>query len=339
MDARISHPVMPAADVYTDVQGLQNLKAEHNQDAALKKIAQQFESMFLHEMLKTMRKANESFEEGSLFNGGDTKFFRDMYDQQLSLSLAQKGTGLAKVIYEQLSRQYAHAEKAEKSEQAAKTGLVAPTRGAPSSAYLPAAVKQVTTEKALNQKASDEKAINLKTENTVTSSTIGESENVFASAGDFMDAILPHARAAAGALGLNPLFLAAQAALETGWGKYVVRDRSGESSHNFFNIKADRSWEGEKAEVSTLEYRGSVPVREQAQFRKYTDIAESFSDYVRFLQNNPRYQDALARAGDDKDFAFGLQNAGYATDPAYADKILAIVQQLSADPSLAGDSF
>lgn len=321
MDARISRPALPSTDVYTDVQGLQNLKAESNQDVALKKIAQQFESLFLHEMLKTMRKANESFEEGSLFNGKDTQFFRDMYDQQLSLSLAQKGTGLAQVIYEQLSRQYV---------KDGKENLVNPAEALP--------VPQRKTFNLAPLSSIREKDASVK---EAVESVIPTSENnsVFGNAREFIDAVLPHARAAAGALGLNPLFLTAQAALETGWGKYVIRDGAGKSTHNFFNIKADRAWQGEKAEVSTLEYRSGVPVREQAQFRKYGDIAESFADYVQFLQNNPRYQDALAVAGNDRDFAFGLQNAGYATDPAYADKILAIVQRLSAETSVAGASF
>lgn len=321
MDARISRPVLPATDVYTDVQGLQNLKAEDNQELALKKIAQQFESLFLHEMLKTMRKSNEVFEEDSLFNGKDTQFFRDMYDQQLSLSLAQKGTGLAKVIYEQLSRQYVNS--AEANTASPQTFAVPQRKSSISVPYLPVQAKDESPA----------------TEAAESAMSANEKSAPFTSVREFVDTVLPHARAAAGALGLNPLFLTAQAALETGWGKYVIRDGSGESTHNFFNIKADRAWQGDKAEVSTLEYRGGVPVREQAQFRKYGDIAESFADYVQFLQDNPRYQDALAVAGNDRDFAFGLQNAGYATDPAYADKILAIVQRLSADTSVAGASF
>lgn len=327
MDARTSRSVLPTTDVYTDVQGLQNLKTESNQDVALKKIAQQFESLFLHEMLKTMRKANESFEEGSLFNGGDTQFFRDMYDQQLSLSLAQKGTGLAQVIYEQLNRQYVN--------NAAETPSTSPEDFAVPQRKLSSPL-QPTKADAQTLAAHEDAGVKV----TKPAASAAEApSSMFASAREFVDAVLPHARAAAGALGLNPLFLTAQAALETGWGKYVIRDGSGDSTHNFFNIKADRSWQGEKADISTLEYRAGVPVREQAQFRKYGDIAESFADYVRFLQDNPRYQDALAAAGNDQDFAFGLQNAGYATDPAYADKILAIVQRLSADTSNTSASF
>lgn len=306
MDMHFNRSYVPVQDVYTDVRGLQKLKIEGNQDQALQKIAQQFESLFLHEMLKSMRKANESFEEGSLFGGGDTEFYRDMYDQQLSLSLARKGTGLAKVIYEQLSRQYG--EKSADVEESVERSLDT-LQGIHLSLNHQSAEKQPRIS---------------------ATQTAEASSSVFASASEFIDAVLPHARAAASALGVNPLLLTAQAALETGWGKYMVRDQAGQSTHNFFNIKADRSWQGEKAEVSTLEYRDGIPRREQAQFRKYPDIAESFADYVRFLQSNPRYQDALAVAEDERQFAVGLQNAGYATDPEYADKILTIVEQLSA---------
>lgn len=322
MDARISHPVPPATDVYTDVQGLQNLKTEDNQDVALKKIAQQFESMFLHEMLKTMRKANEVFEEDSLFNGGDTSFYRDMYDQQLSLSLAQKGTGLAQTIYQQLSRQYTQqtSDGADKKPASGnpdfRVGRSAETMASPiANAVEPPIKAEPAQEKIPRAPAA--------------------APTAFESTQQFIDTILPHAKAAAAALGVNPLFLAAQAALETGWGKFVVRDGEGGSTHNLFNIKADRSWSGEKAQVATLEYRGGVPVKEQAQFRKYADFAESFADYVKFLQNNPRYQDALAATDADVEFATRLQQAGYATDPGYAEKIMAILRQLNTDPALA----
>lgn len=321
MDLHASRSALPTTDVYTDVQGLQSLKAERDQDVALKKIAQQFESLFLHEMLKTMRKANEMFEEGSLFNGKDTQFFRDMYDQQLSLSLAQKGTGLANVIYEQLSRQYV--QGAEPDANSVVKDLPVPPR----------------TSSVADKRSFAPEAVEIPGDKSVESSKPAADQGSFANAREFVETVLPHARAAAKALGLNPLLITAQAALETGWGKYVIRDSSGASTNNLFNIKADRAWQGEKAEVSTLEYRGGVPVREQAQFRQYGGIAESFADYVGFLKSNPRYQDALAVASSDRDFAFGLQNAGYATDPAYADKILSIVQRLRADDSLVDASF
>jgi flagellar protein FlgJ len=74
-----------------------------------------------------------------------------------------------------------------------------------------------------------------------------------------------------------------------------------------------------------LEYADGIPIRTRASFRAYGSFADSFSDYVNFLKSNPRYRDALAQADNPTAFANALQRAGYATDPAYAQKITAIV--------------
>lgn len=338
METRAPRAFVPAQDVYTDVRGLQNLKTGGDQDAALKKIAQQFESMFLHEMLKSMRKANEVFEEDSLTNGGDTGFYRDMYDQQLSLSLAQKGTGLADSIYRQLRSQYVS--------QAAAPDRLPESLGDQPRLEVPAQKSLKPQFEQSNPRSAAKHEVptpEFQTPNSVApslaSSDTPAAENTasgsFESAREFVESILPHAKVAARILGVNPLVLTAQAALETGWGKYVIRDAGGESTHNLFNIKADSRWGGPKAQVNTLEYQDGVAVKERANFRSYGSFAESFADYVAFLQNNPRYEKSLVNAGTDEEFLTGLQQAGYATDPEYAQKILAITRQLGADPALA----
>jgi flagellar protein FlgJ len=96
---------------------------------------------------------------------------------------------------------------------------------------------------------------------------------------------------------------------------------------NLFNIKADKRWDGDKATVSTLEYRDGVPVRENASFRAYESYEQAFDDYARFIQQNSRYQDALKNASDSKKYLKGLQEAGYATDPEYANKILNVLEK------------
>ncbi|WP_439134338.1 flagellar assembly peptidoglycan hydrolase FlgJ, partial [Pseudomaricurvus sp.] len=143
----------------------------------------------------------------------------------------------------------------------------------------------------------------------------------------FKEHLLLLARKAAEALGVHGEVLLSQAALETGWGKHLIKDESGQNSYNLFGIKADSSWQGDKAVVSTLEYRDGVPVRERASFRAYSSFAESFQDYVSFIKNNSRYQEALKAASDAVEYVKGLQQAGYATDPKYADKIIGIVEQ------------
>ena len=131
---------------------------------------------------------------------------------------------------------------------------------------------------------------------------------------------MPIAEKVAGELGVDPKVLLAQAALETGWGKHVIQQGS-DSSYNLFNIKADSRWQGEQVQVSTLEYRDGVAQREQAAFRSYGSYEESFNDYVSFLKNSPRYQNALQQAANPFAYVDALQQAGYATDPEYSNKI------------------
>ncbi|HKK14255.1 MAG TPA: flagellar assembly peptidoglycan hydrolase FlgJ [Gammaproteobacteria bacterium] len=137
----------------------------------------------------------------------------------------------------------------------------------------------------------------------------------------FVAGVWPHAQRTARKLGVDPRLLVAQAALETGWGRGTIRRPDGSSSHNLFGIKADANWQGGRTTVPTLEVEQGIPVRRQAAFRTYPSVADSFADYARFLQGNPRYRQALERGDDPAAFARALQDAGYATDPDYARKI------------------
>ena len=142
---------------------------------------------------------------------------------------------------------------------------------------------------------------------------------------EFASLVWPHAERAAARIGVAPEVLVAQSALETGWGRHVMQHRDGVSSHNLFGIKADRRWQGDKVHVSTLEYRDGVALNTRANFRAYQSFEKSFDDYVDFLQRNPRYREALQTTADPAAYFDALQRAGYATDPAYADKIKRIL--------------
>lgn len=144
---------------------------------------------------------------------------------------------------------------------------------------------------------------------------------------DFIEQHWPRAQKAAARLGVDPEVLVAQAALETGWGKGMSRSISGRPSYNLFNIKADENWGGASVTVNTLEYRDGVPQREQAEFRAYASFEESFLDYARFIEGKPRYAHARQVAADPRSYLAALQQAGYATDPLYADKIMGILQR------------
>jgi len=119
----------------------------------------------------------------------------------------------------------------------------------------------------------------------------------------------------------------AQAALETGWGRHMIRGEQGEPSFNLFGIKADSRWKGDAVSLTTTEYREGLPMKEQASFRAYQDYESSFRDYAAFLESNPRYRDVLSAADKPEVFAEKLQEAGYATDPNYGSKIRQIMNR------------
>jgi flagellar protein FlgJ len=139
----------------------------------------------------------------------------------------------------------------------------------------------------------------------------------------------PHAQQAGEALGVDPSALVAQAALETGWGRAVPNHSDG-SSFNLFGIKAGSSWDGATANVPTLEFEDGVAVRKVERFRAYASAADSFNDYAQLIGNNPRYENARGAGGDVATFASALQDGGYATDPNYAQKIVAVADEVRA---------
>ncbi len=144
----------------------------------------------------------------------------------------------------------------------------------------------------------------------------------------FIDQVLPHAEAAARELGVDVRSVIAQAALETGWGTSQPADATG-NSHNLFGIKAGSGWNGGRVASDTTEFRDGVARTERAQFRAYGSVAENLDDYVRLLRDNPRYAAALNTGSDVRAFATALQRGGYATDPAYADKIVSVAEQVN----------
>jgi flagellar protein FlgJ len=142
---------------------------------------------------------------------------------------------------------------------------------------------------------------------------------------DFARDLWPHAERAGQKLNVAPEALLAQAALETGWGRHVLQRGDGVSSFNLFGIKAGGDWTGGSVTRPTLEYRHGVAQREVARFRAYPNIAATFDDYAEFIAADSRYDAVRDKGGDTEGFATALQDAGYATDPSYADKISRIL--------------
>lgn len=145
---------------------------------------------------------------------------------------------------------------------------------------------------------------------------------------EFVQRLLPHAVQASQTTGIAPHLVLGQAALESGWGKREIRMPDGSTSHNLFGIKAGANWDGKVAEVTTTEYVNGVAVKQTEKFRAYSSYAESFQDYARVLSSNPRYAGVLRQA-DAVGFSQALQQAGYATDPHYADKLVKVIGKVS----------
>ncbi len=328
-----------------DIHNLDSLRkrALGNDKGALKEVAQQFESLFTNMLMKSMREANAVFETDSPLNNRYTQFYRGMQDQQFASDISKSGSlGLADVIVQQLSNDGGNYLPA-----AALKGDRAPLNNILAGAASPTKTDDTKTDatkvnavsvadsakpNSTEASATDPKAaaglaqaakVDPAIKGGVPAADKAEElpKVMFSSPEEFISSLTPFAKDIAKKLKVSPTVLLAQAALETGWGKKVSTSADGSSSHNLFNIKADKRWEGPTATVDTLEFINGVAKREKHQFRSYKGFQESFEDFANFLQSSDRYSDALAKSENSAHFLNGLQEAGYATDPNYADKI------------------
>jgi flagellar protein FlgJ len=144
----------------------------------------------------------------------------------------------------------------------------------------------------------------------------------------FLESIAPWAQEAGARLGVAPELVSAHAALESGWGQRPLTTAGGASSHNLFGIKAGGEWRGAVSESATTEYVQGEALKTSARFRAYPDQASAFRDYAGLLLANPRFRGAVGAGSDVHAFAEGLARGGYATDPAYADKLARVAGKL-----------
>lgn len=346
--------------LHTDFGALTELRHSVRSGApeATEEVARQFEALMIQMMLKNMR---DAMPEDALLGSDQMRMYQDMFDQQISTELSRgNGIGLRDALMRQLDpgylqRQAMSAEAGTDSVGAGLGAYRATSIAAPMAVRVPGRGGEVGTsmlapgihEPGVSESGVRESGVHesrvvpgladappAPLSRDASAQVPGPAEISAAtdfwrpdSPETFVRELWPHARRAAQALGVAPEVLVAQAALETGWGRRMIPGPDGGNSFNLFGIKADRSWQGGRAQVSTLEYREGVAERQRASFRVYTGLAQSFDDYVRFLQGNPRYRQALEQAQHTESFVRGLQEAGYATDPKYADKILDILER------------
>ncbi len=286
-------PLSNAQSLAVDAQSLGALKLEAGKSspAAIKETAKQFESLFMRELMKSMRDA--TMKSGMLDSpAGDLG--TDLLDQQFAVQMSGQPGGLSDMIVLQLTRQLAAAPKdgsanpVDTSGHGAgdhKLGKQASAHGVPS-----------TLSKAASHAPT-------------------ESQSSF---------VQKHAQVASDvekATGIPASFMLGQAGHETGWGKFEIKNKGGTPSHNLFGIKAGAGWTGKVAEVTTTEYTNGVAKKQVGRFKSYDSYADAFKDYARMISESPRYAKAREQTGSAQAFASGLQKAGYATDPDYAAKL------------------
>ena len=414
MDMRKSGVVSGSdSGAFTDLNRLNNLKVgDRESDSNMRKVAQEFESLFLNEMLKSMRSANEVLGQDNPLNTPAAKQYQEMYDQQLSVTLSRQGggIGLADVLMRQMSKNKsavpgeAPASTALTAEAKATTPAptvtttdspfvrsngqralwasrvaVAPTTGLGAHQNDMALLNQrrlalptkltdrllagivpsadparatINTQSVPERTSASMDAVLKGSRQPMVSASgaqgqmqvygramaqppLAPAKKAFESPDAFVATMLPMAQQAADRIGVDPLYLVAQAALETGWGKSVMRQQDGSSSHNLFGIKATGSWQGAQARAITSEFKGGQMVKETADFRSYDSYQDSFHDLVTLLQSNNRYKEVLSAADKPEQFVRELQKAGYATDPEYASKISQIAKQMKTYQSYA----
>ena len=262
--------------VYTDLHGFASLRAQaqKNPDAALKEVAKQFESIFVQMMVKSMRDASEPLE--SEWGGNSQmKSYQQMFDQQLSLDLSSDGgLGLADIIARQLGgansgvSEEVATEQSETNGDSEETGSVGDLSRYRLLENVVSAFKSVTSGENDATEFVESIALVAPSEKTPEGSLAQAGE----SGGDhnwrpespkeFVGSLWSLAKQAGEVLKQNPKVILAQAALETGWGKFMISNQDGSNSFNLFGIKSGGDWAGNEAHVSTLEYkRGSCSTR------------------------------------------------------------------------------
>ena len=318
------------AQNFLDINGLNSIRQDAKtgdsagKKEALEQAAKQFEAIFMQMLMKSMRKAQAVLEADSPLNSESTKFYRDMHDQQMSLELSNNGAlGLAPLIVRQLggdTENFTPHTILRSDGNLDSRGSVRISE--PSLISANSLVKDSSADQDPSKDRQTNGSIAAQAANMLQSPTFTEPK-------DFVSALTADAKRVQDKINVPFEVVIAQAALETGWGQKIIKTNTGESSNNLFNIKADSRWAGDKITKDTLEFEQGAMIKKSEPFRTYQSLTDSVDDYINFLSTSERYQDALQDSGNVEHFLQGLQKAGYATDPQYADKILGTLKTVT----------
>ena len=283
---------------------------------ALKEAAKQFESLFMRELIKSMRDATQK---SGLLEGEGSDLGTDLLDQQMAVQLSGLPGGLSASIERQLSRQM----NPKGADGAAATEGGSALDATEGQAFKP--LNRSALKSLLKYAPADRRATPAAADAAAPAPALATASRRNVPPGQRQaEFVSQHNQAAATVAresGIPAGYMIGQAGHETGWGKSEIRMKDGTSAHNLFGIKATSSWKGKVAEVTTTEYVDGVPRKTTARFRAYDSYADSFRDYARLITRSPRYDKAMDQIGSVQGFAASLQRAGYATDPQYASKL------------------
>ncbi len=306
-----------------DFSQLNSLKREIQGGAspqANKKVAHQFEAVFIQMLLK---QAHQTSILSGPFDSEQTRMAQSMGDEQMAQQLANPGIGLAQALLNQMNAQRAGGD-------AAPPASATPPELSPS--RLPGLRSRIGPDSTIPVASSISALIDLLSKQplavSVASAIKGAPEHIR----DFVSAMSAAAKSAADKSGVPLKLMLSQAALESGWGQRAIQGSDGSPSYNLFGIKAGAGWKGKVVNVLTTEYQNGVPQKVMQPFRAYGSYAESFADYARLIGNSPRYQEVMG-APSAEVAAQKIQDAGYATDPAYAQKLISIMGYFDASPA------
>lgn len=335
-----------------DTRGLNKLRelgkgSKQEQAQALYMAAQQFESLLMQYWVDGMRSTNDTLNPDSPLKSKYSGFFDDMLAQQQVNAMVQgngvsggNGLGINKgSISYLITKQFAsslgdegkellaHLEgRSTVNEGVAKVSALDSTNGEPRFFELRASDPRVPVLRKpseLMAQAKDKTASVTNLSKMYSQLPDAESMRKFSSPEDFVEKMMPYAVKAVEGMGMNPLVLVAQAALETGWGKHVP------SGNNYYGIKAGRSWTGQVQKLDSPEFENGQMVTRNSTFRAYTSVLESMKDYIALIQGQERYSKAAAKSFDPDTYFDEIQRAGYATDPNYAAKLKDIVRKIA----------
>ncbi|MGP3590924.1 flagellar assembly peptidoglycan hydrolase FlgJ [Vagococcus sp. WN89Y] len=318
-----------------DTRSLDKLKLDvksGDSEESIKAAAKQMEGLFVQMMLKSMREA--SFK-GGIFDNQQSEMFTSMSDQQLAQNIADNGKmGFADLMVSQML-----GKKTSATDNVTATQEI-PLEISPASHKKPvqfAGVPMRLPEEMVRQ-TEDETARKVEETRAKASPVHELTEAAAGRGGGFISRILAPAIEVSRDSGIPHQLIVAQAALESGWGKREIQTSDGKPSHNLFGVKATANWDGETTEITTTEYKNGVKQKVKAVFKVYSSYSEALSDYTSLISNSPRYKN-VRNTGSAEQSAKALQSAGYATDPAYAKKLISIIHQVKSNVSQAANAY